>query len=431
MPTTVPRRISREEGRRLAILGQGLSGHPKHRPSTPVEVVEWLGKVQVDPTKVVERAEQLQLWSRIGSFDREELRRALEEPPRQLFEYVGFLLPLADLPLHRPVMRRYPRPIYTRGGYVAHWLADNGAFRQYVLDEIRRRGPLMTRDLDDRADVPWQTGGWNDGKNVGRMLEILWRKGDLTVARREGTQRVWDLFERVFPGAHAEPIEEGMLSEDELPDEIVAVETMERQLRTAGFVKPGWGSALDYELPARDIGEDSLRTDGIAVPVTIDELPGDWLAHRDLLAALDQDEWRPRTTLLGPFDPLITDRERTEALFDFRFHLEIYKPAAQREWGYYVLPMLDGDRLIGRIDPALDRKKRTLRINAVFAEPDAPEDPESLKRVAAALRELATWLGANLIAMPSVLPPAFAPLAELDGAALDSEAQPSVNIRRP
>ena len=413
MPPPAPHRLSITDARRLAILGQGLSGRTSHRPTTPVEVVEWLGRVQVDPTRVVERAELLQIWSRIGAYDRDELRRALEEPPRRLFEYVGFLLPLADLPLHRPVMRRYPRPIYTRGGYVAEWLADNAAFRAYVLEEIRRRGPLMTRDLDDRADVPWQTGGWNDGKNVGRMLEILWRKGELAVARREGTQRVWDLFERVFPGAHSEPIEEGILSGEELPDEMVAVETMERQLRTAGFVKPGWGSALDHELPARDIGDDSLRTDGIAVPVTIQDLPGEWLAHRDLLAALDHDEWEPRTTLLSPFDPLITDRERTEALFDFRFHLEIYKPKAQREWGYYVMPILDGDRLIGRVDPVLDRRQKVLRLNAVFAEPDAPEDPDSLARVAAAVRALAAWLGAQRVEIADDVPSPFARLRDL------------------
>ena len=407
---SAPRRLTREQARRLAVMGQGLSGHRKHRPSTPVEVVEWLGKVQVDPTKVVERAEQLQIWSRIGAFDPDELRRALEEPPRPLFEYVAFLLPLADLPLHRPVMRRYPRPIYTRGGYVAQWLADNAAFRAYVLDEIRRRGPLMTRDLDDRADVPWQTGGWNDGKNVGRMLEILWRKGELAVARREGAQRVWDLFERVFPDVSVAPPEEGLLGEDELPDEIVAIETMERQLRTAGFVKPGWGSALDYQLPSREVGEDSLRTDGLAVPVTIDELPGDWLAHRDLLAALDRDEWRPRTTLLSPFDPLISDRERTQALFDFEFALEIYKPAALRKWGYYVLPILDGDRLVGRIDPVLDRKKKVLTLKAVHAEPDLPVDPDLPDRVAAAIRDLATWLGARDISLPDDLPRPFSAL---------------------
>jgi len=394
---TKPRRLSRIEARRLAILGQGLADP---RPDGVVGVAALLGRIQVDPTAVVDRAERLMLLSRLGAYDRDELRVALEEPPRQLFEYVGFLLSIDDLPLHRPVMERFPRQDYTRGQYVAGWLRDNASFRAYILDELRRRGPLLSRDLDDRAEVPWQTGGWNDGKNTGRMLELLWRGGDIAVTHRQGSQRVWDLFEHVFPDADMEP----------LPNEVVAIELMDRQLCASGFVPPGWGSALDYSLPAREVGEDSLRADGIAVPVTIDGLPGEWLAHADLLEAL-KDAWEPRTTLLSPFDPLISDRERTEALFGFRFKLEIYKPTAQREFGYYVMPILDGDRLIGRIDPVLDRTKKVLHLNAVYAEPDTTLDPA--ERVAPAIGELASWLGATSLELPDELPPAFAPMAAL------------------
>jgi len=394
---TKPRRLSRIEARRLAILGQGLADP---RPDGVVGVAALLGRIQVDPTAVVDRAERLMLWSRLDAYDRDELRVALEEPPRQLFEYVGFLLPIDDLPLHRPVMERFPRQDYTRGQYVAGWLRDNASFRAYILDELRRRGPLLSRDLDDRAEVPWQTGGWNDGKNTGRMLELLWRGGDIAVTHRQGSQRVWDLFEHVFPDADMEP----------LPNEVVAIELMDRQLRASGFVPPGWGSALDYSLPAREVGEDSLRADGIAVPVTIDGLPGEWLANADLLEAL-KDAWEPRTTLLSPFDPLISDRERTEALFGFRFKLEIYKPTAQREFGYYVMPILDGDRLIGRIDPVLDRTKKVLHLNAVYAEPDTTLD--AAERVAPAIGELASWLGATSLELPDELPPAFAPMAAL------------------
>jgi uncharacterized protein YcaQ len=380
-------RISLRDARRLAILGQALAGK---RPGSVVEVVERLGRIQVDPTAVVERAERLVLWSRLGAYDRDELRRALEEPPRSLFEYFAFLIPVADLPLHQPAMRRYPRPEYTRGRYIREWLRDNAAFRAYVLDELRTRGPLRSRDLDDRAEVPWRTGGWNDGKNLGRMLEILWHAGEIAISRRDGSQRVWDLFERVFPAGLAEP----------LPDEVVAIELMERQLRARGFVAPGWGSAIDYRLPAREVGEETLKADDVAVPVSIDDLPGEWLAHAELLAALDGGTWQPRTTLLSPFDPLVADRERAEALFDFRFRLEIYVPAAKRQYGYYVMPILDGDRLIGRIDPAFDRKRRILRIHAVFAEPAPP--PDAGRRIADAIGELATWLGAGSIEVGAV-----------------------------
>ena len=368
-------------------MGQGLAGP---RPASLVAVTERLGRVQMDPAVVVARAEQLTYWSRLGAFDLGELRRLREEEPRRIFEYLGFLLPVADLPLHRPVMRRYPRPIYERGNYVAGWLRDNAPFRAYILDEVRARGPLRSRDLDDRAVVPWRTGGWNDGKNLSRMLEILWSAGDLTVARREGNERFWDLFERVLPAE----------DEEELPDEVVAIEGMDRQLRAAGLLPPSFGTALDYALPAREVGLESLLADAVAIPISVDGLPGEWLAHRDGLAELDAGAWRPRTTLLGPFDPLVADRERALALFGMAIKLEMYKPAAKREWGAYVLPILDGDELIGRVDPRFDRRRATLVINAVYAQPGAPGD--AWPAVHAALDDLAAWLGAASVELPEL-----------------------------
>jgi uncharacterized protein YcaQ len=384
------RTLSLQEARRLAILATQLAGP---RPAALLDVVERLTRVQVDPTSAVERAERLTLWSRLGAYDRDELRRLLEESPRRLFEYRAFLVPLSDLPLQRPAMLRYPRNDYGRGDYVGGWLRDNAQFRAYVLDELRSRGPLLTRDLDDRADVPWQTSGWNDGKNLGRMLEALWNGGQIAISRREGTQRVWDLWEHVLPEA------------EELPDPVVAVELLDRQLRARGFDRTGWGGALEVgELPFRHEAEESLRADGVAVPLEIDGLPGEWLAHADALAELDAGAWQPRTTLVGPFDPLVADRDRALKLFDFRFKLEIYIPVAKRDYGYYVLPILHGDRLIGRIDPVMDRKRGVFTVNAVYAEPDAPAD--AWPAVAAAIHELAAWLGATEVRLPT-LPPVW------------------------
>ncbi|HYN64363.1 MAG TPA: crosslink repair DNA glycosylase YcaQ family protein [Candidatus Limnocylindrales bacterium] len=383
------RTLSLQEARRLAIMGTSLGGP---RPASLIEVVERLGKVQVDPTAVVERAERLTLWSRFGAYDRDKLRRMLEEPPRRLFEYRAHLVPVDDLPLHRPAMRRFPRPEYGRGRYIGEWLRDNAAFRAYILEELRTRGPLLSRDLDDRAEVPWRTGGWNDGKNLGRMLEILWQAGEIAISRRQGSQRVWDLLERVLPSDDAQ-----------LPDEVVAIDLVERQLRSRGFEPPGWATALDYRLPARDLAEESVRADGVAVPLAIDSLPGEWLAHADLLRGLDAGDWQPRTTLLGPFDPLVSDRERAEWLFAFRFRLEIYVPAAKRQYGYYVLPILHGDRLVGRIDPAMDRKAGVLKVNSVYAEPDAPAD--AWPAIETAIDELAEWLGATAVLLPTLPAP--------------------------
>jgi uncharacterized protein len=393
---TGPRRLSLPEARRLVLLAQGLGGP---RWDGVVETVERLGRLQVDPTRILERAERLTVWSRIGSYEREELRRALEEEPVALFEYVSFILPVADLPLHRPALDRFPRPEYTRGRYMAEWLADNAGFRAYVLEELERRGPMRSRDFDDRAEVPWQTGGWNDGRNVGRMLEALWRGGNIAIRRREGSERVWDLFDRVLPAEEMET----------LPDEVVAIELMERQLRAGGLVRPGWGSALDYRLPARDLGEATLRADGTAMPVSVEGLEGEWLAHAEGLAALDDGAWQPRTTLLGPFDAFVADRERLAELFGFAYRLELYLPAARREYGPYALTILDGDRPIGRLDAVLDRRAGILRLRGVWAEADAPAD--ATDRLAAAIGALATWLGAASVEPPPRLPAPFSGLA--------------------
>ena len=381
------RTLTLTEARRLAIIGTMLAGPS---PASVLDVVDRLGRVQVDPTAVVARAEQLTIWSRLGSYDTGELKHLLEDEPRQLFEYNAFLLPAADLPLHRPAMLRSPRTEHSRGRYQREWLADNAVFRDYILDELRARGPLRSRDLDDRAVVPWRTGGWNDGKNLGQMLEILWRGGEIAISRREGAQRLWDLAERVLPDV------------DPLPDEVVAVETMDRQLRARGFAEPGFGTAIDYWLPAREVGLASLLADGVAIPVAIDGLPGDWFAHAEALAALDE-PWKRRTTLLGPFDPLISDRDRAEALFDFRYRFEAYVPVAKREYGYYVLPILHGDRLIGRIDPVLDRKQRVLTVNAVYAEPNARAN--AWPAVNRAIEELAAWIGAEKVKLPRLPAP--------------------------
>jgi uncharacterized protein YcaQ len=248
-----------------------------------------------------------------------------------------------------------------------------------VLDELRHRGPLMSRDFDDRAEVPWQTGGWNDGKSVTMMLERLWFRGKIATVGREGQQRIWDLAERVYPIG------------DRLPQAEVARRILERKLHVRGVARaeefnwtfdgrpPGWERALR-----------SLVRDGTAVPATVDGLDGEWYAHAELL----QRRFRPRTTLLAPFDKLISDRERTLELFGFDYALEMYVPAAKRRWGYYVLPVLQGDRLVGRIDPLYDRKAGVLRINSVHWE-DGPVDIDE------PVRSLARWVGADEVEWPS------------------------------
>jgi uncharacterized protein YcaQ len=335
--------------------------------------------LQLDPTAAVARSEHLVLWSRIGDFDVAALDRALYRD-RQLFEYGSWILPISDFDFHREAMRRYLQGSTARQRYVRGWLEANAGFRAYVLAQVRSRGPLRSRDFEDRASVPWRTGGWNDGKNVGRLLDALWAAGDLAIVGREGSQRIWDLAARGYPrGGRA------------VSARAAALRRMESQLRARGVARAAqFGYSVEGRLASWMELAGDLESRGIARRVRVKGLPGEWYAHR---SALERRRFVPRTTLLSPFDQLVADRARTEELFGFRFKLEIYVPPAKREHGYYVMPILAGDRLVGRIDPLFDRKTRTLRVRRVYAEPGAAA--ASAAGIAAAIAGLARWLGAD------------------------------------
>jgi len=219
--------LSVQTARRLAINAQ-LLGDP--RPASMLGVVEHLGGLQMDPIAAVARSERLILWSRLGHYDVAELERALFER-RELFEYWAFILPRSDFPIHREAMRRHARGLAgtpARARFVNEWMAANASFRRHVMGRLRREGPLRSRDIEDRAVVPWPSGGWNEGKNVGRMLEILWDRGEIATVGRDGSERVWDLAERRYP------LEEPRLSQRE-----VARRLVEGQLRAKGIARPG------------------------------------------------------------------------------------------------------------------------------------------------------------------------------------------------
>ena len=380
-----PRSISLRRARRLAVTAQLLSAP---RPRSILEVVEGLGSVQMDPTRRVARTEHLVLWSRLGRrFSLADLERLLWTE-RALFEYQAFIFPTSELPVHRATMRRYPSGPAGRHAYIRRYLGENQAFRRYILRRLRDEGPLPTRSFEDRSAVGWRTGGWNDDNpNTSMMLEVLWAKGEVMIAGRAGQERVWDLAARRLPadGTRLAPGEE-------------ARRLLETQLRALGIAKlaafgktfegirpPGWERALA-----------GLEREGRAVRLRVDGISGERWAHAD---ALDR-SFRPRTVLLSPFDRLIHDRVRAEELFGFRFRLEIYVPKAKREFGYFVMPILHGDRVVGRLDPNFDRAANVLRIDSVYAEPDAPVSawPAIRKQI----EELASWLGADEVVLPDL-----------------------------
>jgi uncharacterized protein YcaQ len=281
-------------------------------------------------------------------------------------------------------MERYPDTSKRRGAWVSDWLTENREFRDSILQRLRDDGALPTSAFSDTARTPWTTGGWNDGKNVAMMLEMLWAQGIVTISARDGRERIWDLAERILPVTPPPPPAE------------VARRLVDRQLRAFGVARAGELTGIFEARPpgaAEALAE--LVELGAARPAVIEGLRGTWYAHADALDA----SFAARATVLSPFDRLIHNRRRAQELFGFDYKLEIYIPPAKRQYGYYVLPVLHGDRLIGRIDPLYDRTAQTLQIKGRWIEPGAPAGSD--EAVDRAIADLAGWLCASRVAAGS------------------------------
>ena len=305
-----------------------------------LQTVRQLGFLQIDPISTVAPPQRLVLWSRLGPYDPGELDRLLWKE-RKLFEWSAFIWPIEDFPLIRARMRRR-RGTYTYEKRGAEFLRTNARFKRHLLRELESRGPLPSREIEADLMVSRDPHDWWGSRKVSLMLELLEGRGVVAVAGRQGMQRLWDLAERWYPEAESIP----------------------------------WPEAR------RQLEEKRRRSLGVRYE------KGEWHAHPNA----EDGPIRKRVTFLSPFDRLIHDRDRAEALWDYRYRLEMYVPKAKREYGYYVLPILRGDRLIGRIDPVLDRKTGVLKVNSVHWEPDVK--PVSLQRP---LRDLAKFIGAGSI----------------------------------
>jgi uncharacterized protein YcaQ len=331
-------------------------------------MVERLTMLQIDPTAAIAPSADLVAWSRMGaSYQPDHLKRA-QERDRTLFEMNAVIRPMADLGLYLAGADAWPPYDKQR-----NWLRDNDRFRRDVLDRLKSSGPLSTREIPDTSVVPWPSSGWTNNRNVTQLLEFLMMRGEVAVSARIGRERVWDLAERVYP-----------------PDvEVPAVEEAVRRRDERRLVSLGIARRRTTAMPVEriDVGDSGE-------PAVVEGVKGEWRVDPAALT----DDFKGRTALLSPFDRLIHDRVRAMELFDFEYTLEMYKPPAQRRWGYFALPILHEDRLVGKADAAADRKASVLRVNAIHE--DVRFTGAMKKAVNAELDALASWLGLAAVEGP-------------------------------
>jgi uncharacterized protein YcaQ len=350
-------RLTKKQARRIAVRAQLLDAP---RPKKLLPVVERLTLLQVDPTAAIAPNADLVAWSRLGrSYRPEQLTQALEVE-RSLFEFNALIRPMSDLGL-------YLAGAVGRSGHgrVSAWLRDNDGFRRDILKLLKSSGPLASRDIPDTCVVPWASTGWSNDRNVTQMLEFLQARGQVAISGRVKRERLWDLPERVYP------------ADVEIPSVEKAERIKcERRLAALGIARA----------EARAVME-PIHVGEAGQPAVVEGVKGEWRVDP---AYLD-DGFKGRTALLSPFDRLIHDRVRMEELFEFEYSLEMYKPAAKRRWGYFALPILHGDRLVGKLDATTDRKASVLRVNAIHE--DMSFSPAITKAVGKEIDDLGAWLG--------------------------------------
>ena len=376
--------LSKAQARRIALAAQGFRD-PRHTVPTMRTVARTLartGVLQVDSVNVLARAHFMPLFSRIGPYDVDLLRRASERRPRRLVEYWAHVQALMPVELW-PVMRHRMEDYRARRGTWWPVVETRPGLSDEVLAAVRDRGPVTASDLEDQFAAGPRTRehwGWN-WSQARKVLDFLYLVGDVAIAGRTPQFEVrYDLPERVLPRRVLD-----------LPVPSRAEASLELIRRAAASHGIASGACLRdyYRMRAEDANPAIARLldSGELVPARVDGWARPAYLHRDAA--------RPRRVearaLLSPFDPLVWERARTEALFEFRYRIEIYVPRHKRVHGYYVLPFLLGDRIVGRVDLKADRATGRLLVQAAYAEPHAP--PETAAELAEELRVLAAWLG--------------------------------------
>ena len=360
-------KLSRTEARRIAVRAQLLDSS---RPTDLLELVRQLTLLQFDGTATVAPNADLVAWSRLGSsHSTAELAEALQD--RSLIELRGMIRPSEDLALYRADMAAWPGSgaVSEWRQYQADWVDANEPCRLDILDRIDREGPLTSRELPDTCTVPWRSSGWNNNRNVVMMLDFMELRGEIAAAGRRGRDRLWDLAMRVYPDHTVVPAAEASTIRNE------------RRLAALGIARARAAECPIEPLCVGQAGE----------PAVIEGVKGSWRVDP---AQLDRG-FTGRAALLSPLDRLVYDRKRMVELFEFDYQLEMYKPAAKRRWGYFALPILYGDRFVGKVDATADRKHEVLRVDAIHS--DVPFSKIMSAAIHREITDLANWLGLDLM----------------------------------
>ena len=335
-----------------------------------LKTIRHLTMVQLDGTSTVAPSADLVLWSRIGSaYKPSALRAALEK--HQVVDLRGMLRPSEDIALYRADMEQWPGTGELRAYKKAQrdWVEANDMCRRDILRRLRASGPLTARELPDTCKKPWASSGWNNNKNVTMLLDLMVMRGEVAGAGREGRERLWDLAERIYPNAPAVPAEKAERTRNE------------KRLRALGIAR---NRGPECPIEPADVGE-------VGDAAVIEGVKGEWRVDP---AQLGQ-PFAGRAALLSPLDRLLFERRRMVDLFEFDYALEMYKPAPARKWGYFALPILYGDQLVGKLDATFNRKTGELRIDAVHE--DEPFSKATAAAVDAEIADLSKWLKANFI----------------------------------
>jgi uncharacterized protein YcaQ len=358
--------LSARDARRVAVRAQLLD---RHRPVDALEVVRHLNLVQMDLTAHVAPNADLVLWSRLGaSYTPDVLDGLLES--RALVEVQGYLRPAEDVALFRAEMDAWPGapPLSEWRRQIEAWVEANRACREDILTRLRSEGPLPAREIPDTCLVPWRSSGWTNSKNVQRMLDMLEQRGEVAVSSRENRERNWDLASRVYPDVATVPIEAAEAERDR------------RRLLALGIARARVTFPPGEPNHVGAAGEEAV----------VEGVRGRWRVEPRYL----DEPFAGRTAVLSPLDRLILDRKRMAEIFAFDYQLEMYKPAARRRWGYFALPVLHGDRLVGKVDAQTDLDAGLLRVHAVHWD-DEPSGAvqDGVRRE---LRSLAGMIGVEL-----------------------------------